>query len=241
MTWLVVLLSVGLVSAIPLLGLALIRMRPSTLRRLLLPLVSFAVGTMLGGAFLHLLPEAVARLGAGIAMSLYVLLGFLSFFLLERLLARASLRSLPRVAALNLLGDALHNLVDGMVIAAAYTAGLGVGIVITVAVALHELPQEVGDLGILIYHGIPVRRAVYYNLLSALSAVAGAVVTLTLGSRVAGFGTAILPVAAGALIYIATADLVPTLARWPGRKPAFAQVTLMLLGIGLTALPALLE
>jgi zinc and cadmium transporter len=240
MTWLVVLLSVGLVSAIPLLGLSLIRMRPSTLRALLLPLVSFAVGTMLGGAFLHLLPEAVARLGAGTAMSLYVLLGFGSFFLLERLLARAS-RRLPRVAALNLVGDALHNLVDGMVIAAAYTAGLGVGIVITVAVALHELPQEVGDLGILIYHGIPVRQAVSYNLLSALTAVAGAVVTLALGSRIAGFGTAVLPVAAGALIYIATADLVPTLARWPGRKPAFAQVTLMLLGIALTALPALLE
>jgi zinc and cadmium transporter len=99
----------------------------------------------------------------------------------------------------------------------------------------------VGDLGILIYHGVPVRRAVHYNLLSALTAVLGAVVTLALGSRIAGFATAVLPVAAGALIYIATADLVPTLARWPGRKAAFAQVTLMVLGIGLTALPALLE
>ncbi|HEU5040526.1 MAG TPA: ZIP family metal transporter [Gemmatimonadales bacterium] len=235
------LLSVGVVSAIPLTGVSLIRMRPASVRRMVLALVSFAVGAMLGAAFLHLLPEAMGRSGAGQRTALLTLLGFVVFFMLERWLTGTGGRRVPRVAALNLAGDALHNLLDGMVIVAGYAAGLTAGIATTLAVILHEIPQEIGDLGVLIYSGLPVRRAVLYNLLSALSAMLGAVTALVLGSRVAGFTDALLPLAAGAFIYVAASDLVPELRRQRGTVTVLVQVTLMLLGMLLMAVPGLLE
>jgi zinc and cadmium transporter len=235
------LISVALVSAIPLTGIGLVRLRPASVQRLLLALVSFAAGAMLGAAFLHLLPEAIQRTGAGTSMALLTTLGFLLFFVLERLLIGTGGRRLPRVATLSLAGDALHNLLDGMVIVAAYSAGLTAGIATTVAVILHEIPQEIGDLGVLIYSGLPVRRAVLYNLLSALAAMLGAVAALLLGRRVAGFTDGLLPVAAGAFIYVAASDLVPELRRWRGPATALIQTTLMLLGIALMAVPGLVE
>jgi len=247
MTWVVTLVSVGLVSAIPLTGLFLVRLRPAKLERLLVPIVSFAVGALLGGALLHLLPEAIQRVGTGRALAQYILLGFLGFFVLEQALrtqARPGSRVHPRLppfASLNLLGDALHHLIDGMVIAAAYLAGTAVGIATTMAVILHEVPQEIGDMGVLLYGGLPVRRAVLFNLASALTAVAGAVLALVVGHQVAGFSDALLPVAVGAFLYVAAADLIPELRRRSRPGSSLRQIALVLLGVGLMALPGLLE
>jgi zinc and cadmium transporter len=243
MTWAAALASVVLVSAIPLAGLVLVRLPPARLQRILVVLVNFAVGALLGGAFIHLVPEAAERMRP-LALSLCVMLGFLVFFVLERALAgrrRAGKagRVLPRLAVLNLSADALHNLLDGMVIAAAWSAGVTIGLAATAAVVLHEVPQEIGDLAVLLYSGLPVRRAVLFNLLSAATAIAGTLLVLLIGRRFGGFTDALLAVAAGAFVYIAASSLVPELGRGGTRAGFAGQFAFVLLGVALMALPML--
>jgi zinc and cadmium transporter len=244
---LLTLASVSLVSAIPLIGLALIRLGPRRTERLLMPLVSFAVGAMLGSALLHLVPEALSWIRSGSVVSFYILSGFLGFFVLEKSLAAdrrarpGGLRRLQPVAVLNLLGDALHNLVDGMVIAAAYLAGGTLGATTTLAVVLHEVPQEIGDLGVLIYAGLPLRRAVLFNLASALTALLGAAITLGLGRRSQGFADALLPLAAGAFLYVAAAGLIPELRRQQGRASSWRQIVFVFGGVAVMAIPVLVD
>jgi len=246
-TWFLTLTSVALVSAIPLAGLGLIRLSRAQIERLLLSLISLAVGALLGGALFHLMPEALDRSGASRALFGWFLVGFMGFFLLEKLLAapargdRRGIPRLPPLAALNLSGDALHNLVDGMIVAAAYMAETTVGVTTTLAVILHEIPQEIGDMGVLVYSGVPIRRAVLLNLCSALAAVAGAVVALVLGGRFEPLIDALLPVAAGAFVYVAASDLIPELRRRTGLWVSLRQVALILLGLGLMAAGAALE
>jgi zinc and cadmium transporter len=242
-TWMLTVASVAIVSTIPLAGLLLLRVSAGRLRDLLPVLISLAVGALLGGAFFHLLPEALERSPQPRSVFGWVLLGFLGFFVLERLLAsrqrseRRGTTRLPPLAALNLAGDALHNLVDGMVIGAAYLADPLVGVTTTIAVILHEIPQEIGDMAVLLYGGLPVRRAVRLNLFSALSAMVGAVVALVLGRVHARLVDALLPLAAGAFTYVAASDLIPELRR-SGRGDSLRQIGWILLGLGLMALGA---
>jgi zinc and cadmium transporter len=142
------------------------------------------------------------------------------------------------VAALNLFGDALHNLIDGMVIAAAYMAGTTLGTTTTLAVILHEVPREIGDLAVLIYTGLPVRRAVLWNLASALTALLGTVIMLILGQRLEGFADAMLPIAAGAFLYVAAAGLIPELRRQEGWASSSLQIALVLAGVVVMAISA---
>lgn len=244
--WSLTLASVLLVSAIPLLGIVALYQREERLDRAVLYLVSFAVGAMLGGAILHLIPEAFARMGAGLSLSLYILLGFIGFFVLEKFLwahthrvAKTPDRRRHPLATLNLVGDGIHNLIDGMIIAAAYSADTSLGLATTLAVIFHEVPQEIGDFGVLVYGGLSVKRAVLFNLGSGLTAVLGAVLTLVVGRLAEGFTTALLPVAAGSFLYIAASDLVPELHRARQAPAAAWQIGLILLGVGLMCLPGL--
>lgn len=239
--WLWTVGSVVLASAIPLAGLWLARLHPPAVERMLPALVSFAVGALLGGAMLHLLPEALAGRDDPRTVFGWFLLGFVGFLVLEMLLTRRRVGDqggrprLPPLAALNLTGDALHNAVDGMVVAAAYLTDPALGMTTTVAVILHEIPQELGDMGILLYSGMSVRRAVALNLLSAGAALGGAFVTLIVGSRFHGVIAALLPVAAGGFVYLAASELIPELRRRPGRSEALLQLMLLLTGLGLMA------
>jgi len=245
MTWVPALASVVLVSAIPLTGLVLVRLPPARLQRILVVLVNFAVGALLGGAFIHLVPEAAEHMRP-LALSLYFMLGFLLFFVLERALtgrrrAGRTGRGPPRLALLNLSADALHNLLDGMVIAAAWSAGVTVGLAATTAVVLHEVPQEIGDLAVLLYSGLPVRRAVLFNLLSAATAIAGTLLVLAIGRRFGALTHALLPLAAGAFVYIAASSLVPELERRGDRAGFAGQYAFILLGVARMALPMPVE
>jgi zinc and cadmium transporter len=237
--------SVLVVSLVPLAGLLAVWVAQPRLERVTQYLVSFAVGALLGGALLHLIPEAAERMGPGAGMPLAVIGGFVGFFALEKFLwahhghgaGKAQLRPF---AALNLLGDGLHNLMDGMVIAAAYLTDPALGLATTLAVILHEVPQEIGDFGILVHSGLPARRAVWLNLLTGLTAMVGALVTLTLGRYLGGFATALLPVAAGGFIYIAASDLVPELHRVRTATASLRQIVLIALGVAVMLLPELL-
>ena len=229
-------------SGIPLAGLLALSLDPQRIESTVPHLVGFAVGALLGGAMLHLVPAAVARMGTAPPLSLFFLLGFLSFFVLEKFLWAHDHRTArgvrgPRpVAILNLVGDGFHNLIDGAVIAASYTASPALGVSTTLAVVLHEIPQEIGDFGVLVHAGLPVRRAVLLNALSGVTAVAGALGTLAVGRMAAGVTTALLPVAAGSFVYIAASDLVPELQQVRGAAASARQVGLIVLGIGLMCL-----
>ncbi len=257
--WASSLLSVALVSLVSLLGLVTISMGEARLRRLSTILMSFAVGALLGDAFIHLLPEALDRPGSRLGTSLLVLGGLLGFFVVEKLLRHVhgplqrhcdeAERGGPEgppapteLAAINLIGDGLHNFIDGVLIAASYLASPTLGLSTTLAVLLHELPQELGDFGVLVHSGLSARKATLLNLASACAAIAGAVVTLLAGAVAgAALSAALLPVAAGGFVYIAAADLIPELQH--DRRPGalVTQAGLIAAGIGVMALLTLLE
>jgi len=244
--------SVLLVSAVPLFVALGLPRGEAELHRIVYRLVGFASGALLGAAFLHLIPESLADERIAGAAPALILAGFFGFFILERTLwahqhevSGNARHGLPPLAALNVLGDAAHNAVDGMAIAAAYLTSPALGLTTTLAVLLHEVPQEVGDYGILLHAGLPRRRAILWNLLSALSAVAGAAIVLIIGQRVAELAAAIVPIAAGGFIYIAAVDLIPQLRGASTTEVATALDTarlLLVIGLGilLTSLPLLL-
>lgn len=250
MLWLYALGSVAAVSLVALIGLFALSRDEEELERITPYLVSLAVGALLGGAVLHLIPRAVQESGTGLAVWLYLLAGFVGSFVLEKFLkahhghhallsgqeeggdAAGGERARP-LSGMVLVGDGVHNLLDGVVIAASYAVDPWVGVVTTLAVFLHEIPQEIGDFGVLVHAGLSPGRALLLNFLSALTALAGAAVTLWLGTQVESIARVILPIAAGNFLYIAASDLVPELHQERGGWTALRQVAIILTGIAL--------
>jgi zinc and cadmium transporter len=243
--------SVALVSLVSLIGLLTISTDERRVRRLAELFVCFAVGALLGDAFIHLLPEAFAE-GSGepaLGKSLLVLGGMMVFFVVEKLLrhthvlhaheGKHELRR-PEVAAINVLGDAIHNFIDGVLIGASYLVTPVLGVSTTVAVLLHEIPQELGDFGILVHSGLGVRKAVLLNLASASVAIVGTAVALVAGlaAQEAVTGT-LLPVTAGGFVYLAAADLIPELQHDRSVRALVVQTTLITMGIAVMGLLAL--
>ncbi len=240
--WIAALASVVLVSLVSLIGIVFLGLNERWLKRSVFFLVSLAVGALFGDAFLHLLPEAYGA-GGGLRCSLLALAGIFLFFALEKFL-RWQHRHLPDedgralhpVGYMNLVADGVHNLIDGMIIASSYLVGLHVGVATTVAVLLHEIPQEIGDFGILLHAGFSRRRALLLNLGSALLAVAGALLVLALGTRADGWVAAITPLTAGGFIYIAGSDLLPELHKESKPLQSLVQFAAMAAGVGLMLL-----
>jgi zinc and cadmium transporter len=217
--WIYSLVSVIVVSLISLIGVFTLSLRRETLTRILLFLVSFAVGGLFGDAFIHLLPEAFKELGANLKTSLLIIAGLFLFFILEKFIlwrhchVPSSEEHLHPVVALNLIGDGAHNLIDGMIIAASYYISIPIGIATTLAVVLHEIPQEIGDFGVLVHGGLPIRKALVFNFISAAFAILGAVISLVIGPFIKGYTASLLPITAGGFLYIAGSDLIPELHR----------------------------
>lgn len=242
--------SVLLVSLVAVLAILAVSVRPARLSRILLYLVSFAAGGLLGDAFLHLLPEAVEQAGGfTLALSLYVLLGIVSAFVVEKFLHwhhhstehHHDEDRLPPLAFMNLFGDFLHNFLDGIIIAASYFVSVPVGIATTLAVIAHEIPQEIGDFGVLLHAGLSKTKALLFNLASALAAVVGAVLVMLVGGLNEGLLAALVPFAVGNFIYIAGSDLIPELHKVKEAGRGALQVLFLLLGIGAMALLLFLE
>lgn len=218
-TWFSTMVAVLAVSLISLAGILALVAREAVLRKVLPFLVSFAVGALLGDALIHIVPELSEGGGFTTGIAFVVVGAIVFFFVLEKAihvhhsLEAPDHRHIRPVALNNLVGDGIHNFVDGAIIAGAFVADARLGVATTVAVMLHEIPQEVGDLGVLVHAGLEPRRAVIYNLASALVAVAGAVLALVLQGAVEGIERPLLAMSAGAFIYIAGADLIPELHR----------------------------
>ncbi len=228
------LISILIVSALSLIGVLYLSINEKTLKKILFYLVSFAAGGLLGAAFLDLLPEAAESNGLIYA---YVLTGIVFFFLIENFLhwhhVHHEKKEAHTFAHMNLIGDAVHNLIDGAIIAGAYLVSVPLGVVTTLAVILHEIPQEFGDFAVLIYGGFSKTRALLFNFLTALTAFIGAGLAYYFSTAVQNFNSYLIPFAAGGFIYIATVDLLPALRRETEKSisKSVAQTVFVILGI----------
>lgn len=205
-----------LMSAIALVGSSTLLLSEAMLRRLLLPLVAFAAGSLIGGAFFHMIPAALSSFDSVIRVYLWVAVGFSLFFALEQFLHwhhchRASAECKKPLTYLILLGDGLHNFLGGLAIAGAFLMDVQLGIAAWLAAAAHEVPQELGDFAVLVHGGWPKRKALLFNVLSALTFLVGALLAYAASFRIdVAF---LVPLAAGNFLYIGASDLVPEVNR----------------------------
>ncbi len=240
--WVYSLASVFIVSMISLVGITTISIDINRLKKILLVMVSFAVGALFGDAFIHLLPESYKTIGSGLTTAFLIIAGILVFFTLEKFICwRHShvpeIKGHPKsVVYMNLIGDGLHNAIDGVIIGASYSVSVPIGIATTVAVILHEIPQEIGDFGILLYGGLTRSRALLLNFLCATLAIFGCLFSLVIGPKLNDFALYVLPFTAGGFIYIAGSDLIPELNKEIRISESAWQLASMALGILVMAL-----
>jgi len=239
-TWVYTLISVGAVSLISLIGLVTLPIKEQKLKSLLLYLVSFSAGALFSDAFIHLIPEAAER-GLELKMPMYILSGIIASFILEKLIQwrhchiPTSEEHPHPFAYMNLFGDGVHNFIDGIVVAGSYIASpVPVGIATTLAVVFHEIPQEIGDYGVLLHGGFSKNKALMFNFLTALAAVLGALFALALSVYLANIENLkifLLSFAAGEFIYIAGSDLVPELHKETKPSKSLLQLIAFIFGV----------
>jgi len=242
-----VLAATGLISLISLSGIFALSLSDEALHKILFVVIGFSAGSILGAVYFDLLPEAV-ELAEELAF-VYIALGFISFFFLERFLYwyhghghREDIEALPAIPGrantsefvyLNLVGDAIHNFIDGLVIAASFLASPAVGLAATIAIIFHELPQEMGDYGILIYGGFKRRMALVLNFAVALTVVLGGATALFLIGSVEALSGVLIALAAGGFIYLGASELVPELHEEKTLGRSVLQFVAFLLGMAL--------
>ena len=244
--WTYSLASVILVSLLSLIGIAFVSLGELRLKQLLFVMVSLAVGTLFGDAFIHLLPNSFEQAADKMQVSLSVLAGIFAFFFLEKFLLWRHEHVLDAdhkihpVGYMNLLADGMHNFIDGAIIGASYLISHQIGVATTLAVICHEIPHELGNFFVLLYAGFTKKKALLFNFISALFAILGTVLSLSVGSREQKFAALMLPIAAGGFIYIAGSDLVPELNKEVRLAKSIVQMVAIGAGIGLMLLITLL-
>jgi len=250
-----IIFSTLLISLIAFVGAFAFYIKEKILNKILLFLVSFSAGVLMGGAFLHLIPEAIGEAGGDeetiLNIFLYVIFGFCVFFALEQLIKWHHHHSIhhpgikPRsdknsnsskikpFSYLILISDGVHNFIDGLIIAGSFIAGPQVGFITAISVALHEIPQEIGDFGVLLCGGFKKKKALFLNFISATTIVLGGIVGFFVSGVLGEGALFLLPFAAGNFIYIAASDLVPEIKERDNSKKSAIYLLMFLLGIGL--------
>jgi zinc and cadmium transporter len=226
-----------LVSLISLLGVLFIILRKKTLDKILLFLVALSAGSLLGGAFFHLIPELIESENYTLQTSFLILGGIVLFFIVENFIHWRHCH-IPTckehqhpLGTMNIFGDGIHNFIDGLIIATAYFINIPLGITTTFAVIIHEIPQEIGDFGVLLYAGFSKRKALFFNFISALTAVAGAIIGILLVGESEKFVNLIIPFAIGGFLYIAGSDLIPEIHRKQEKKFSLRNLIAIILGM----------
>lgn len=228
-----ILVATFVVSLVSLIGILFLSISEALLKRISLVLVAFASGSLIGGAFFHLIPESIER-DNNWAMPI-VVVGILSFLVLEKFLCWRHCHEdkceVHSFVYLNLIGDGIHNFLDGMIIAGSFLVNTEMGVITTAVILFHEVPQELGDFGVLIYGGFTKARALLFNLLSALTAVLGGMFAYFFSMHIHDLSSILLPFAAGGFIYIALVDLIPELHKRRKPKEALVQFAFIVLGV----------
>lgn len=244
--WIYTLLAVLVVSLVSLVGIVTLSLNHKRLKNILFYLVSFSAGALLGDVFIHILPE-ISNTGFSYKEGLYFLIGILVFFVLERFIhlqhshGEDHDEKVHSVVYLTMAGDSLHNFIDGIVIAVSFLANPTLGIASTLAVILHEIPQELGQYAILIHGGWSKGKALWYNFLSALTSMVGAVLVLVFAKNIEQAPTFLLAFSGASFIYIALSDLVPELHKEVGKRKSIIQFIWFVVGIGIMASLLLFE
>jgi len=262
-----IILSTFLVSLIAFIGILTLVLKEELLNKILLLLVAFSAGALIGGAFFHLVPEAIDKVGPNQTQNLflYLILGFCFFYILETFISwhHHHAVSHPEVypvrnylkqddnnkierdkisngvrsfSYLILVSDGIHNFIDGLIIAASFLVSFPLGITTTLAVIFHEIPQEIGDFGVLVYGGFKKIKALFLNFLSGLLAILGGIIGFLLSEKIGEGIIFLLPFAAGNFIYIAASDLIPEIKQKVDLKKAFLHFLIFLGGLGLMLL-----
>jgi len=229
-----ILLATFIVSLISFVGVVCLALKENILNKILLILIGLSAGALMGGAFLHLLPEAVEK-STGLDVYLFVLIGFILFFLIEKVLhwrhCHKGECDVHTFQYMNLVGDSIHNFIDGLIMAASFVVSIPLGITTTIAISTHEIPQEIGDFGVLLYGGFSKKKAITLNFVVALTAVLGGIVGYFVSSLIENIVIFILPFAAGGFIYIAATDLVPEIRKELDMKKYMATLFVFICGI----------
>lgn len=224
------------VSLISFVGVISLLLKENLLNKILLLLISFSAGALIGGAFLHLIPEAVEKSGKR-EVYLFVIIGFIFFFILERYLhwrhCHKETCEIHAFAYLNLVGDGIHNFIDGLIIGSSFTVSIAFGMTTSFAIIMHEIPQEIGDFGILVYGGLNKNKALFYNFLAAVTAILGTIIGFVLANVSNNFLTLLMPMAAGGFIYIASCDLIPELHKQQDIKKSTLSMVVFIIGVAL--------
>lgn len=237
--WINALVSSFIVSVVSFSGALFLSLNKKLLQKLVFVLVSFAVGALFGNVFFILVPESFHEIKNEQTIGLLVLTGLLLMFIIEKFIHWNHTHDLQQIKAVSALGpvslvtDALHNFTDGILIAASWMISPEAGIATTIAVLLHEIPQEISDFGILIHAGYSRKKALLYNFFAACAAIFGALLTLIAGKYLAGISIYIMPIAAGGFIYLAGSDLIPELHREKSKRKSLLQFVAILAGLAL--------
>ena len=242
------------ISLIAFIGILTLFLKKKFLNKILLILVALSAGALIGGAFLHLLPKSIQKTGNLLTLFLYLIGGFVLFFILEQFIRwhhcggkseeeerkRGHQSGKKPFSYLILFSDTLHNFIDGLVIAASFLVGPAVGLVTTLAIALHEIRQGIGDFGVLVYGVFGKRHALLFNFLTCLTAVIGGLVGFMLAGQIGNAIIYLLPFAAGNFIYIAASDLIPEIKHEDSPTDSLINFVVFLVGIGLMLLVKIL-
>ncbi len=237
--------SVFVISACSMAGTLLLTARERLVSKAMMYLVSFATGAMLGIVFFHLLPEVMESSDPHVG-SVLILLGVLLAFCIEKFIHWHHCHVVDHhdeeeghhthpMGSLIIIGDGIHNFIDGMLIASAFMVSVPLGIVTAIGIILHEVPQELSDMALLLHSGFSRGRAILWNTLSSCAAILGAVVAIVFAQWVEGIEFVLLPIAAGNFLYIATTDLIPELHKETRLVKSLQQLALVVLGIALMA------
>jgi len=218
------------------LGVFTLSLAKDTLNKSLKYLMSLSAGALMGGAFLHLIPESLEILEPN-QMSLIVLFAFITFFIIEKILHWRHCHKSEKCknhtfGYMNLIGDSIHNFIDGIVIASAFVADYKLGLITTFAVAIHEIPQEISDYGVLLYSGFKKTKALVSNFIVALTVVLGGIVGYYLSDKITNLVPTLTAFAAGGFIYIAASDLMPEIRKETNLVKSFKYFSVFILGLG---------
>jgi len=234
--FLIILVACLLISLCVWVAILLLLLKRKTLQNITILLVALSAGALMGGAFTHLLPEASQVLDIN-TVYLIVLIAFIFFFLMEKLLfwrhCHNGVCPVHTFGYMNLVGDSIHNFIDGLVIASTFLVDFNLGVATTLAIALHEIPQEIGDFGVLIHAGFSQKKALIVNYLVALTVVLGGIVGYFTSFYLKDVISYLLPFAAGGFIYIAASDLMPEIKKEADIKKSLFAFLIFVLGIAL--------
>jgi zinc and cadmium transporter len=244
--WIYSLLSVFLISLASLIGAITIAINKERLKSILIYFISFSAGALIGDAFFHIIPE-LSENGLGFNASLIIIAGIICSFLIEKIIKwrhchlPITKTHIHSFAYMNIIGDSVHNLIDGLIIGASFLINSTVGFASSIAILFHEIPQEIGDFGVLIHGGFKTKKALLYNFLTALFAIIGTIISLVIGEFTQSLTLFLMPFAAGNFIYIACSDLIPELHKDCSTKKTIIQSIVFILGVAIIASLAFLE